>query len=150
MKGKPRSSSFIPQGCTQRLQSTTPALHPLRTSAREVYKLRDRCRFITGNSSATFSTGSALILASLSSAEPSPARCSTGEEAVAELRAYHEADRRAHLEGKVELMTPGMADRIVLVSNGNLSVNSKTRQQASSKAILAECGIWSGATRNRP
>ena len=73
------------------------------------------------------SIGSILILASLPSVQSSAARCSTGEEAVAELRAAHEADRRAHLEGNVDLMSPRMADQIVLVSNGNLSVNPKEK-----------------------
>jgi hypothetical protein len=41
-----------------------------------------------------------LILAALAAAQPSAPRCSTGEEAAAELRAAHETQRRAHLEGQ--------------------------------------------------
>lgn len=73
----------------------------------------------------TIGIGPVLILASLSTAQPSAPRCSTGEEAAAELRAAHEVARRAHLEGNAELMAPGMADQMILVSNGNLSVNSR-------------------------
>lgn len=66
-----------------------------------------------------------LALASLWTAEPSAPRCSTGEEAVGELRAAHEMARRAHLEGNAELLAPGIADQMVLVSNGNISVNPR-------------------------
>lgn len=67
----------------------------------------------------------ALMVASLLSVSPSAVRCSTGEEAVAELRAAHEAVRRAHLEGNAELMGMGTADQIILASNGDLSMNSR-------------------------
>jgi hypothetical protein len=70
----------------------------------------------------TVAIGSILILAGLSSAQPSAARCSAGEEAAAQLRAAHEASRRAHLEGKAELMAPAMADPLLSASNGGLSV----------------------------
>jgi hypothetical protein len=73
----------------------------------------------------TISIASILVLASLSSAQQSAPRCSTGEEAAAELRAAHEIQRRAHLEGNADLMAPGTADQMTLVSNGNLSVNPK-------------------------
>jgi hypothetical protein len=75
----------------------------------------------------TISVGSILILALLSSAQPSAFRCSTGEKAAAELRAKHETSRRAHLEGNAELMAPGMADQMVVASNGNLWLNPKEK-----------------------
>lgn len=65
---------------------------------------------------------SMLVLASLSAAQPPAPRCSTGEEAAAGLRAAHETARRAHLEGDAELMAPELADQVVLVSKGDLSV----------------------------
>jgi len=68
-----------------------------------------------------------IILGWLSSAELPGARCSTGEEAAAGLRAAHEMQRRAHLEGRAALLAPGMAEQIVLVSNGDLSVNPKEK-----------------------
>ena len=80
---------------------------------------------------------SILILASLPSAEPSVLRCPGGEEAVAELRAAHEAARRAHLEGNAELMAPGMADRFVLVSNGDVSVTPKEKMLSFFKGYFA-------------
>jgi hypothetical protein len=58
----------------------------------------------------TIGISSTLLLASLASAQPSALGCTTGEQAAAELRIAHETDRRAHLEGKAELMAPGMAD----------------------------------------
>ena len=73
----------------------------------------------------TIGIGSTLILASLASAQPGAPGCSTGEQAAAELRATHEAARRAHLAGDAELMAPGTADRIVVVSNGEVSVRSR-------------------------
>jgi hypothetical protein len=93
------------------------------------------------------SIGSILILAWLASAQPSPLRCSTGEEAAAELRAAHEAARRAHLEGNADLMAPGMADQIVLVSNGNLSVNPKEKMISFFKGYFARVKYleWSDA-----
>ncbi|MDP8912810.1 MAG: hypothetical protein M3N39_04445 [Pseudomonadota bacterium] len=93
------------------------------------------------------SIGSILILASLSSGQPSPLRCSTGEEAAAELRAAHEVARRAHLEGNADLMAPGMADQIVLVSNGNLSVNPKEKMISFFKGYFARVKYleWSDA-----
>jgi hypothetical protein len=92
-------------------------------------------------------TASILLLASLASAQPSAARCSTGEAAVAELRAAHEADRRAHLAGDVELMTPGMADQMVLVSNGDLSVNPKDKTKSFFKGYFGRVKYleWSDA-----
>jgi hypothetical protein len=72
------------------------------------------------------SVASIMILASLSSAEPGP-RCSKGEQAAAELRAAHEVQRRAHLDGNADLMAPGTADEMVLVSNGILSVSPKEK-----------------------
>ena len=95
----------------------------------------------------TIGIGSALILASISSAQPTAPRCSTGEEAAAELRAAHEADRRAHLEGKAELMAPGMADQVVLVSNGDLSVNPKEKMIGFFKGYFARVKYleWSDA-----
>lgn len=73
----------------------------------------------------TIGTGSILLL--LSSMQPSAPQCSTGADAAAELRTSHEAARRAHLEGDAELLGAGMADRMVLVSNGDLSVNPKEK-----------------------
>jgi hypothetical protein len=81
--------------------------------------------------------GTFLILAALSTAQPSAARCSLGEEAAAELRAAHETQRRAHLEGNAELMAPGMADQMVLVSNGNLLVNSREKMISFFKTYFA-------------
>jgi hypothetical protein len=80
---------------------------------------------------------SILILAALSSAPPSAPRCSTGEQAAAELRAAHEVARRAHLEGNAELMAPGTADQVVLVSNGDLSVISREKMIGFFKAYFA-------------
>lgn len=68
-----------------------------------------------------------LILASLASTQPSASSCSTGAEAVSELRATHELARRAHLEGNAQLLALGVADQLVLVSNGDLSVNPKEK-----------------------
>jgi hypothetical protein len=95
----------------------------------------------------TIGAGSILIIASLSSAQPSAASCSIGEEAVAELRAAHETDRRAHLQGDVELMTPGMADQMVLVSNGDLSVNPKDKTKSFFKGYFGRVKYleWSDA-----
>jgi hypothetical protein len=67
------------------------------------------------------------ILALLSFAQPHAMRCTTGEEAAAELRVAHETQRRAHLEGNAELMEPNLANQMMLVSNGNLSLNSKDK-----------------------
>ncbi len=93
------------------------------------------------------SIGSILILAWLSSAQPAAIRCSTGEEATAGLRAAHEAARRAHLEGNAELMAPGMADQMVLVTNGNLSVNPKEKMISFFKGYFARVKYleWSDA-----
>jgi hypothetical protein len=71
-----------------------------------------------------------ILLTLLAPAQPSAISCSTGEQAAAELRAVHEQSRRAHLEGNADLMAPGMADRFVLVSNGDLSVNPKEKMIA--------------------
>ena len=53
--------------------------------------------------------------------------CPAGDDAAAGLRAAHEAARRAHLEGNAELMAPTMADQMVMVSNGEVSVNPKAK-----------------------
>jgi hypothetical protein len=82
------------------------------------------------------SIGPILILAMTAPAQPTTPRCSTGEEAAAGLRAAHEADRRAHLEGNVEIMAPGMADEMVLVSNGNVAVNPKDKTVAFFKSYF--------------
>ena len=91
--------------------------------------------------------GSVLILALISSAQPATPRCSTGAEAAAELRAAHEADRRAHLEGNADLMAPGMADQVVLSSNGDLSVNPKEKMIGFFKGYFARVKYleWSDA-----
>jgi hypothetical protein len=95
----------------------------------------------------TLGLGSILMLAWLSSGQPATDRCSTGEKAVAELRAAHEAARRAHLEGDAELMAPGMADSMVLVSNGDLSVNPKEKMISFFKGYFARVKYleWSDA-----
>jgi hypothetical protein len=85
----------------------------------------------------TVGLGSMLLLASLASAQPPAARCSTGDEAAAELRAAHETDRRAHLEGDAELMAPGMGDEVVLVSNGDLRVVPRDRMIGFFKTYFA-------------
>jgi hypothetical protein len=89
--------------------------------------------------------GTASILAlALSSAG---SICTTGEAAATEIRAAHEAARRAHLEGNVELMVPGMADQMVLASNGDLSVNPKEKTIAFFKGYFARVKYleWSDA-----
>ncbi len=88
-----------------------------------------------------------LILAALAAAPSSAPRCSTGEEAAAGLRAAHEMQRRAHLEGNAELMAPGMADQMVLVSNGELSVNPKEKTIAFFKTYFGRVKYleWSDA-----
>lgn len=73
----------------------------------------------------TIGIGPALFLALTSSAQPSAPRCSTGDEAAAALRATHEAARRAHLDGDADLLAAGMADRMVVASNGDLSVRPR-------------------------
>ena len=95
----------------------------------------------------TIGIGSLLILALLSSGQPSAVRCSTGDEAAAALRATHEAARRAHLEGNAELMAPAMAERMVLVSNGNLSVNPKEKMLSFFEGYFARVKYleWSNA-----
>jgi hypothetical protein len=95
----------------------------------------------------TIGTGSNLILALLASAQPSALRCSTGDEAVAEIRATHEAARRAHLDGNAELMAPGMADRMIVASNGELSVNPREKMIAFFKSYFARVKYleWSDA-----
>ena len=92
-------------------------------------------------------TGSILILAWLASAQASVPRCPSGEEAIAQLRAAHETQRRAHLEGNAELMAPGMADQMVLVSNGDLSVNPKEKTISFFKGYFARVKYleWSDA-----
>lgn len=85
----------------------------------------------------TFGIGSIMILAWLSSAQQPRLRCSTREEATAELRAAHETQRRAHLEGNAELMGPGMAEQMVLVSNADLSVNPKEKMIGFFKGYFA-------------
>jgi hypothetical protein len=91
--------------------------------------------------------GSILILAWLSSAQPLVPPCSTGAEAAEELRATHEEARRAHLEGNAELMAPAMADQLVLVSNGDVSVNPKERMISFFKDYFAKVQYleWSDA-----
>jgi hypothetical protein len=88
-------------------------------------------------------TASVLALA-LSSAGST---CTAGEAAAAEIRAAHEAARRAHLEGNVELMVPGIADQMVLASNGDLSVNPKEKTIAFFKGYFARVKYleWSDA-----
>jgi hypothetical protein len=95
----------------------------------------------------TIGIGSLLILAGLSSAQPSAHSCSTGEEAAAELRAAHEASRRAHLEGNAELMAPGMADQVVVVTNGDVSVNPREKMISFFKGYFARVKYleWSDA-----
>jgi hypothetical protein len=94
----------------------------------------------------TIGIGSTLILALLA-APPSGPRCSTGEDAAAEIRATHEAARRAHLDGNAELMAPAMADRMVVASNGELSVNPREAMIAFFKSYFARVKYleWSDA-----
>lgn len=68
-----------------------------------------------------------FVLASAAAAQPSAPRCSTGEEAAAALRAAHETARRAHIEGKAELMAAGTADEVAVVSNGELRMTPKDK-----------------------
>ena len=95
----------------------------------------------------TAGIGSILTFAWLSSAQPAVLRCEPGKAAAAELKAAHETARRAHLEGDAELMAPGMADQIALVSNGNLSVNSKEKMISFFKGYFAKVQYleWSDA-----
>jgi hypothetical protein len=95
----------------------------------------------------TIGAVSILTLASLASAEPGALRCSTGEKAAAELRAAHETDRRAHLEGNADLMAPGMAEEVALVSNGNVSQTSKEKMIGFFKGYFARVNYleWSDA-----
>ena len=95
----------------------------------------------------TSGIGAILISAWLASAQPSALRCSTGVEAAAALRAAHEAARRAHLEGNAELMAPGMAHQMVLVSNGELSVNPREKMISFFKNYFARVKYleWSDA-----
>ena len=88
-----------------------------------------------------------LMLAWLSSAQPSSIGCAAGDDAIAEVRAAHEAARRAHLEGNVALMEPGMADQMVLASNGDLAVNPKEKTIAFFKGYFARVSYleWSDA-----
>ena len=99
----------------------------------------------------TVGVGSLLMLAWLSSGQPDAVRCPTGDEAAAQLRAAHEAARRAHLEGGAELMAPGMADPVVLVSNGDLSVNPKEKMISFFKGYFARVKYleWSDAAPPR-
>jgi hypothetical protein len=94
-----------------------------------------------------FGIGSIMILGGLLSAQPPSLRCSSGDEAAAELRAAHEMQRRAHLEGNAELLAPGMADQMVLVSNGDLSVNPKEKMIGFFKGYFARVKYleWSDA-----
>jgi hypothetical protein len=89
----------------------------------------------------------AFLLVGLAAAQPAPQSCSTGEAAAAELRAAHEAARRAHLAGDVEIMAPGMADQMVLVSNGEVSVNPKEKTHSFFKGYFARVKYleWSDA-----
>jgi hypothetical protein len=95
----------------------------------------------------TLGTGLTLLMASLASAPPGALRCSTGEGAAAELRAAHETDRRAHLEGHAELMAPGMAEEVALVSNGEVSLNRKDKMISFFKGYFARVRYleWSDA-----
>ncbi len=88
-----------------------------------------------------------LIVASLASAQPGAPRCSAGPKATAELRAAHETDLRAHLEGNAELMAPGMADEVALVSNGNVTLNPKEKMIGFFKGYFARVKYleWSDA-----
>jgi hypothetical protein len=95
----------------------------------------------------TIGIAALLILAPLSPAPPSAPACSTGEEAAAGLRAAHEAQRRAHLEGDAELLAAGMADQMVLVSNGNLFVQPREKMLSFFKGYLERVRYleWSDA-----
>jgi hypothetical protein len=76
----------------------------------------------------TIGLAAMLVLGSAASAPASAAdRCSTGAEPAAELLSVHETARRAHLEGKAELMAPGTADEVVVVSNGELRMTPKDK-----------------------
>jgi hypothetical protein len=70
-------------------------------------------------------TGSALILGWLASAPTPASACWTGDAAIAQLRAVHETARRAHLEGNADLLAPGTAEQMVLVSNGEVLANTR-------------------------
>ena len=95
----------------------------------------------------TIGIGLTLLVASVASAQPGALRCSTGERAAAALRAAHETDRRAHLEGNAELMAPGMADEVALVSNGEVSLNRKEKMISFFKGYFAKVKYleWSDA-----
>jgi hypothetical protein len=86
----------------------------------------------------TVSIGSILIVAWLSAAQTNALRCSTGDAAAAELGAAHETTRRAHLEGKAELMDPGMANQVTVVSNGNVSVSPREKMISFFKGYFAK------------
>jgi hypothetical protein len=88
-------------------------------------------------------TGTMLALALASTGST----CTTGELAAAEIRAAHEMARRAHLEGNVNLMVPGMADQMVLASNGDLTVNPKEKTVAFFEGYFARVKYleWSDA-----
>jgi hypothetical protein len=75
-------------------------------------------------------SGFVVLLFMLFQSQSAAPRCVTGDEAVAELRAAHEAARRAHLDGDVSLMAPGMAEQMVLVSNGNMTMNPKEKTRS--------------------
>jgi hypothetical protein len=85
----------------------------------------------------TLGVGSVLVLVGLASAQTSAARCPTGEDAAAGIRAAHETARRAHLQGDAELMAPGMAETVVLASNGELMVNPKEKVVAFFRGYFA-------------
>jgi hypothetical protein len=81
--------------------------------------------------------GTFLILAALSAAQPSAARCSLGEDCRRRTaRRPRDAAPRAP-RGNAELMAPGMADQMVLVSNGNLLVNSREKMISFFKTYFA-------------
>jgi hypothetical protein len=58
-------------------------------------------------------------------------------------------DRRAHLERNAELMAPGMADQVVLVSAGNLMVNPQEKMIDFFRGYFGGSNIWSGAMPSR-
>jgi hypothetical protein len=92
--------------------------------------------------------GLIVMLASASFAQPAAPRCSIGEEAAAELRETHETSRRAHLEGNAELMEPGMADQAVIVSKGEVSLNTREKMISFFESYFATVKYleWSDVT----
>ena len=74
-------------------------------------------------------------------------QCTTGEAAKAEILANHEVSRRAHLEGNAALMEPRMADEALIVSNGDISANSREKTLAFFKGYFSRVKYleWSDA-----